>query len=67
MVRKWGPFKGSEVISDFSNVDTILFDKTGTLTEGIRRLRRRFIMMMTLKIPFLIWHLLSENRTILWL
>jgi len=27
-------FKGSEVISDFSNVDTILFDKTGTLTEG---------------------------------
>lgn len=27
-------FKGSEVISDFANVDTVLFDKTGTLTEG---------------------------------
>ncbi len=27
-------FKGSEVISDFSHVDTMLFDKTGTLTEG---------------------------------
>lgn len=26
--------KGSEVINDFSNVDTILFDKTGTLTVG---------------------------------
>lgn len=26
--------KGSEVISHFANVDTILFDKTGTLTEG---------------------------------
>lgn len=26
--------KGSEVIHDFSRVDTILFDKTGTLTEG---------------------------------
>ena len=26
--------KGSEVISDFSKVDTIVFDKTGTLTEG---------------------------------
>ncbi len=27
-------FKGSEVISDFSKVDTIIFDKTGTLTDG---------------------------------
>ena len=27
-------FKGSEVIKDFSQVDTILFDKTGTLTIG---------------------------------
>lgn len=26
--------KGSEVIQDFSNVDTIVFDKTGTLTIG---------------------------------
>lgn len=26
--------KGSEVIQDFANVDTILFDKTGTLTVG---------------------------------
>ena len=26
--------KGSEVISDFSKVDTIVFDKTGTLTMG---------------------------------
>src|SRR5690625_1851805 len=26
--------KGSEVINDFSNVDTIVFDKTGTLTVG---------------------------------
>src|SRR5690625_940653 len=26
--------KGSEVINDFSNVDTIAFDKTGTLTSG---------------------------------
>lgn len=26
--------KGSEVIHDFSRVDTIIFDKTGTLTEG---------------------------------
>jgi len=26
--------KGSEVIFDFSKVDTILFDKTGTLTVG---------------------------------
>lgn len=26
--------KGSEVIHDFSNVDTIIFDKTGTLTIG---------------------------------
>jgi Cd2+/Zn2+-exporting ATPase len=26
--------KGSEVINDFSNVDTIVFDKTGTLTIG---------------------------------
>ena len=26
--------KGSEVIHDFSKVDTIIFDKTGTLTEG---------------------------------
>ena len=26
--------KGSEVIHDFSNVDTIVFDKTGTLTIG---------------------------------
>ena len=26
--------KGSEVIHDFSNVDTIVFDKTGTLTVG---------------------------------
>ncbi|NLW53066.1 MAG: heavy metal translocating P-type ATPase [Tissierellia bacterium] len=26
--------KGSEVISDFSRVDTIIFDKTGTLTVG---------------------------------
>lgn len=26
--------KGSEVINDFSRVDTIVFDKTGTLTEG---------------------------------
>jgi len=27
-------FKGSEVIGDFSRVDTIVFDKTGTLTIG---------------------------------
>jgi len=27
-------FKGSEVINDFSRVDTIVFDKTGTLTIG---------------------------------
>ena len=27
-------FKGSEVISDFSNADTVVFDKTGTLTVG---------------------------------
>ncbi|MDO4671209.1 MAG: heavy metal translocating P-type ATPase [Aerococcus sp.] len=27
-------FKGSEVIRDLAQVDTILFDKTGTLTEG---------------------------------
>src|SRR5699024_9285570 len=26
--------KGSEVINDFSKVDTIVFDKTGTLTSG---------------------------------
>lgn len=26
--------KGSEIIHDFSNVDTIIFDKTGTLTIG---------------------------------
>ena len=26
--------KGSEVINEFSKVDTIIFDKTGTLTEG---------------------------------
>ncbi|MBF6842440.1 HAD family hydrolase, partial [Acinetobacter baumannii] len=26
--------KGSEVIGDFSKVDTIVFDKTGTLTVG---------------------------------
>jgi len=26
--------KGSEVISDFSKVDTVVFDKTGTLTAG---------------------------------
>src|SRR5690554_1840651 len=26
--------KGSEVISDFSNLDTMIFDKTGTLTVG---------------------------------
>ncbi len=26
--------KGSEVINDFSNVDTMIFDKTGTLTIG---------------------------------
>lgn len=26
--------KGSEVITDFSKVDTMVFDKTGTLTEG---------------------------------
>ena len=26
--------KGSEVINDFSNVDTVVFDKTGTLTVG---------------------------------
>ena len=26
--------KGSEVISDFSRLDTMVFDKTGTLTEG---------------------------------
>ena len=26
--------KGSEVISDFSRLDTIVFDKTGTLTLG---------------------------------
>ena len=26
--------KGSEVIHDFSKVDTIIFDKTGTLTQG---------------------------------
>jgi len=26
--------KGSEVISDFSRLDTIVFDKTGTLTKG---------------------------------
>jgi len=27
-------FKGSEVVQDFSKVDTIVFDKTGTLTLG---------------------------------
>jgi Cd2+/Zn2+-exporting ATPase len=27
-------FKGSEVISDFSRLDTMVFDKTGTLTVG---------------------------------
>ncbi len=27
-------FKGSEVVNDFSHVDTIVFDKTGTLTVG---------------------------------
>src|SRR5690606_29739891 len=26
--------KGSEVVDDFSKVDTIIFDKTGTLTMG---------------------------------
>ncbi|MFY9428422.1 MAG: heavy metal translocating P-type ATPase [bacterium] len=26
--------KGSEVVTDFSRLDTIVFDKTGTLTEG---------------------------------
>lgn len=28
-------FKGSEVIGEFSRVDTIVFDKTGTLTTGV--------------------------------
>lgn len=27
-------FKTSEVIKDFSNIDTIIFDKTGTITKG---------------------------------
>lgn len=32
--RKGVLLKGSEVISDFSRLDTIVFDKTGTLTVG---------------------------------
>ena len=28
-------FKGSEVIGDFSTLDTVVFDKTGTLTAGV--------------------------------
>lgn len=28
-------FKGSEVIGDFSRLDTVVFDKTGTLTAGV--------------------------------
>lgn len=33
-------FKGSEVITKFSKVDTIMFDKTGTLTYGDPRVSR---------------------------
>ncbi|MEE8806945.1 MAG: heavy metal translocating P-type ATPase [Lactimicrobium sp.] len=33
-------FKGSDVITRFSKVDTIFFDKTGTLTYGSPRLNR---------------------------
>ncbi len=32
--------KGSEVISDFSRVDTVVFDKTGTLTKGVFAVQR---------------------------
>ena len=35
--------KGSEVIGDFSRLDTIVFDKTGTLTAGIHRLQRKIL------------------------
>jgi len=35
--------KGSEVISDFSRVDTIIFDKTGTLTIGNPRVADKLI------------------------
>ncbi|NLZ44205.1 MAG: heavy metal translocating P-type ATPase, partial [Clostridia bacterium] len=34
-------FKGSEVIDDFSKVDTIVFDKTGTLTMGKPKVTER--------------------------
>ncbi len=37
--------KGSEVISDFSRVDTIIFDKTGTLTIGNPRVADKLIMV----------------------
>jgi len=37
--------KGSEVISDFSRVDTIIFDKTGTLTIGNPRVAEKLIMV----------------------
>ena len=40
-------FKGSEVISRFGKVDTILFDKTGTLTYGNPRWRGRSITSRT--------------------
>src|SRR5690606_2213016 len=32
--RNGGLLKGSEVIHDFSRIDTMIFDKTGTLTVG---------------------------------
>ncbi len=40
--------KGSEVISDFSRLDTMVFDKTGTLTVGNPSVAEKNIMEIIL-------------------
>ena len=41
--------KGSEVINDFSKVDTIVFDKTGTLTVGNPEVAEKSFMEKTMR------------------
>ncbi len=55
--------KGSEVINDFSNVDTIVFDKTGTLTVGNPEVAEKEVYGDNSEEALIIWRVWSKNQT----
>ena len=58
--------KGSEVISDFSRVDTIVFDKTGTFTVGNPKVAEKEVYEDNTGEVLVTLQVLKMNQTIRW-